>query len=51
KIISSKFKRFLIDLQDIRNSADYRIEVGKKAAKQQLSQAKELVEIIFEVIK
>lgn len=51
KIITSKYKRYLVDLQDIRNNADYRINVSKKISKQQLNQAKELIEIIFEVIK
>ena len=51
KIIPSKYKRYLIDLQDIRNSADYRVGVGKKIAKQQLIQAKDLIEIIMRIIE
>jgi hypothetical protein len=40
-----------MDLQDIRNSADYRVGVGKMIAKQQLVQAKDLVEIILRIIE
>ena len=51
KIIPSIYKRYLMDLQDIRNTADYRVGVGKKIAKQQLIQAKNLVEIILRNIE
>jgi uncharacterized protein (UPF0332 family) len=51
KILSSKYKSYLKDLQDIRNIADYRmLSVSKKLAKQQLEKAKEFIEIIFKVI-
>lgn len=51
KIIPFKYKRYLMDLQDIRNSAYYRVGVGKKIAKQQLEQAKNFVEIILDIIE
>ncbi len=51
KILSVKFKRYLGDLRDKRNIADYKSGVSKKVAKHQLEYAKELVFIIFEVIK
>jgi uncharacterized protein (UPF0332 family) len=50
KIISAKYKGYLKELQDKRNKADYHEGVSKKIAKKQLLQAKELVEIIFEVL-
>ena len=51
KILPSKYKRYLSDLQDTRNTADYRVDVSKKSAKQQLEKAKEFIAIILEVIK
>ncbi len=50
KIISSKYKGDLKELQGNRNIADFHEGVSKKTAKKQLLQAKELVEIIFEVL-
>jgi uncharacterized protein (UPF0332 family) len=50
KILSSKFKGYLKDLQHIRNIADYKEGVSKNIAKQQYKNAKEFVEIIFKVI-
>jgi hypothetical protein len=50
KIIPSKYKGDLKILQENRNIADYHEGVSKKTAKKQLLQAKELVEIIFEVL-
>jgi hypothetical protein len=41
----------LKELQIIRNNADYKFEIGKKLAKKQLEQAKQLIEIIFKVIE
>ncbi len=51
KVLSSKFKRYLGDLRDKRNTADYKSGVSKKVARQQLIYAKEFVDIVFEVIK
>ncbi len=51
KIISSKYKGYLGELQRKRNIADYKSGVGKKEAKEQLNNAKEFVEIILMVIK
>lgn len=37
-------------MQDIRSDADYKSGLSKKTAKQQLKDAKEFIEIIYEVI-
>jgi len=50
KIIPSKYKRYLSDLQIIRNEADYRKGINAKLAKLQLETAIEFVNIIKEVI-
>ena len=47
KIIPSKYKSYFSDLQDKRNSADYRVGISKKVSKQQLEKAKDFVEIIL----
>jgi uncharacterized protein (UPF0332 family) len=51
KIIASKYKGYLKELQGKRSIADYREGVTKKDSKTQLSLAKELVEIILRVIE
>ena len=51
KILSSKYNRYLSDLQDKRNHADYRMGVSKTIAKKQLREAKEFLEIILGIIK
>ena len=51
KILPSKYKAFLKDMQIIRSNADYKNGIGKKVAKQQLKDAKEFFDIIVEVIK
>jgi len=51
KVIPSKYKRILGDLQDKRNTADYKAGISKKVAKEQLKNAQELIEIILKVIK
>ncbi|MBM2815765.1 MAG: hypothetical protein HW421_2527 [Ignavibacteria bacterium] len=38
-------------MQAIRSDADYKSGVSKKTAKQQLKDAKDFIELIFEVIK
>ena len=50
KIIPSKYKGYLEDLQDKRNSADYRNGVSKKVAKEQLVFAKKIVDFIIKEI-
>ncbi|MBM2817281.1 MAG: hypothetical protein HW421_4043 [Ignavibacteria bacterium] len=50
KILPSNYKRYLKDLQDKRNIADYKTGVSKKTAKNQLNDAKEFVELILGVI-
>jgi uncharacterized protein (UPF0332 family) len=51
KILPSKFKGYLKDLQDIRSIADYKTGVGKNKAKLQLYKGKEFVELILGIIK
>ena len=51
KILPSKYKGFLLEMQAIRSDADYKSGVSKKTAKQQLKDAKDFIELIFEVIK
>ena len=51
KIINSKYKGFLSDLQDKRNHADYRFGLSKKVSKQQLLNAKEFVNLVLKVIE
>ncbi|QTA85284.1 HEPN domain-containing protein [Desulfonema magnum] len=47
KIYPAKLKTWLLKMQQVRNTADYSDEsVGKKAARQQLSRATEMVRII-----
>ncbi|MCP4350936.1 MAG: HEPN domain-containing protein [Desulfobacterales bacterium] len=47
KIYPAKLKPYLLDMQFIRNMADYSKEnIGKKVARKQLSQATELIRII-----
>ena len=50
KILPSSFKRYLKDLQDNRNLADYKTGISKKNAKQQLKDAIEFVELIKGII-
>ncbi|MBM2817278.1 MAG: hypothetical protein HW421_4040 [Ignavibacteria bacterium] len=50
KILPSKYKGFLKDMQHIRSNADYKSGVSKKDAKQQLKYANEFFELILEVI-
>lgn len=51
KIVSSRFKGYLKDLQHIRSNADYKNGVSKKDAKQQIKYSKEFVELLLGVIK
>ncbi len=51
KIINSKYKGFLSDLQDKRNHADYRLGVSKKVSRQQLFNAREFVNLVLKVIE
>lgn len=47
KIYPNKFRSYLMDLQAVRNDADYElIFVSKKVAQRQLKKAKEYVEVI-----
>lgn len=48
KVLPSKFKGCLTDLQDKRNSADYRNGVGKKMAAHQLAKAQEFINVVIE---
>ena len=50
KILPSKFKRFLKDLQDKRNIADYKNGISKNISKQQLNNAKEFIELILGIL-
>jgi uncharacterized protein (UPF0332 family) len=50
KIVPSKYKSYLKDMQHIRSNADYRNGASKKDAKEQLKFAKEFVELILSVI-
>ncbi|MCX6155297.1 MAG: HEPN domain-containing protein [Candidatus Kapabacteria bacterium] len=51
KIISSKYKGDLKELQEVRGKADYHEGVSKNIAKKQLLKAKELIEIILMELK
>jgi uncharacterized protein (UPF0332 family) len=51
KILPSKYKSYLNDLQKIRNDADYKNGINKKTAKQQLKEANELVELILGILE
>ena len=47
KVYPGKLKSYLMDMQTIRNQADYTSEnISKRLASQQLSKAKEMVELI-----
>jgi uncharacterized protein (UPF0332 family) len=49
KVYPSHLKSYLLDLQDVRNTSDYReISVSKKIADRQLRNAKEFVELIVQ---
>jgi uncharacterized protein (UPF0332 family) len=50
KIVPSKYKGYLKDMQHIRSNADYRSGASKKDAKEQLKFAKEFVELILSII-
>ena len=50
KVLPSKLRGFLPDMQDKRNNADYKSGVSKKDAKKQLNQAKEFFELILGII-
>ena len=51
KVISSKYKGYFGELQKKRNKADYQMGISKKEAAEQLKCAKEIIEIILEIIK
>jgi uncharacterized protein (UPF0332 family) len=52
KKYASFLKSYLVDLQSVRNDADYKTKnVSKKVASKQLKQAKEFVETVKKVIK
>ncbi len=51
KVLSSKYKKYLSDLQNVRNLADYKNGVSKKLVKEQLAKSKEYVELIMKVIQ
>ncbi len=47
KIYPSKIKAYLLDMQEIRNKADYsEKDIGKKTAYRQLSRATEMINLI-----
>ncbi len=47
KIYPAKLKAYLPDMQQARNKADYsEKDVGKKASREQLSRATEMIQII-----
>ncbi|MBM2815037.1 MAG: hypothetical protein HW421_1799 [Ignavibacteria bacterium] len=50
KILPSKYKSILQDMQKIRNDADYKDGINKKLSKQQLKSANEFLKIILEAI-
>jgi uncharacterized protein (UPF0332 family) len=51
KLLPSKFKGYLKELQNIRSDADYKNGVSKNISKHQLNDTKEFVKIILEMIK
>jgi uncharacterized protein (UPF0332 family) len=51
KVLPSKYKGFLPEMQHQRNNADYKNGVQKKTANKQLKDAKEFFELISEIIK
>jgi uncharacterized protein (UPF0332 family) len=51
KVFPSQFKRYLYDMQDIRNNADYKNGASKNKSIYQLKLAKEFFEIIYKEIK
>ena len=51
KVLPSKFNKYLSEMQDKRNNADYRTGVSKKIARVQLNDSKEFVGILLERIK
>ena len=50
KIISSDFKKYLYDLQNVRNTADYKDGASKKIVSKQLKKSKQFEETITKVI-
>jgi uncharacterized protein (UPF0332 family) len=50
KILSSKYKRYLNELQNNRNLADYRDGINKKTSKKQLLDSKEFVTLVLKEI-
>ncbi len=50
KLFPAKYKRYLSDIQDIRNDADYKNGTSKKNAKQQLKDSTEFCSLILGVI-
>ena len=46
KVLPSKFKDYLSNLQVVRNTADYKQGIGKKIAREQLKFAKEFIETV-----
>ena len=50
KILSSKYKGYLYDLQNIRNLADYGNGINRKKSKECLTLAQEFYDVIFGVL-
>ncbi|HPI20347.1 MAG TPA: HEPN domain-containing protein [Candidatus Kapabacteria bacterium] len=50
KIIPAEFKRYLSDLQNVRNIADYKNGVSKKISKEQIEKSKNFIDVILKVI-
>lgn len=52
KHITNEYKRYLSEMQNIRNYADYRIEsINKKTARLQLTMAKNFVAVIKQEVQ
>ncbi|MDM8523285.1 HEPN domain-containing protein [Desulfococcaceae bacterium HSG8] len=52
KIYPNNLRSYLMDLQEIRNDADYKLKfISKKVSSRQLKKAKEYVSIIIQEIK
>jgi len=51
KILPSKYKEYLSDLQTIRNHSDYKAGINKKKASIQLKMSNEFIDIVHDKVK
>jgi len=47
KVFPSEYKKYLLDMQNIRSVADYKVGINKKISKEQLKNAKKFLELIL----